>query len=200
MHLPFPETVFHVRLDITDMGKERDFMELIWVAREGDGTIDLLTLFVGDKATTGLAVAGFFTKTQAQMQAHALMFSQENSIGNLFFAFWMILNTKGVPQKTVEPDVKLNKARVKNGKNPLLPYIAVDTETYITALRETERMESEGGGTHRSPRPHLRRAHLRHLQSGVIIPIQAMIVNGSADVKLAMREKYIVKSGIRGEG
>ncbi len=189
VELPFPETVFRVRLDVSDyesgLPTGKDLLDILWCARQVDGRIDLLTLFCDQLVSvTGLSVGGFNSKTKPEMQAHAVSFNEAESVSNMFFAFWMILNTKNIPTKEIVPDAKLNAARVKSGKQPLLPYIAVDTESYITALRETERMESEEGGAHRSPRPHLRRAHLRHLRSGVI---------GSADLKLAERERYDVK-------
>lgn len=89
----------------------------------------------------------------------------------------------------------MNKARAKNGKPPLKRVTRVDGQQYITALQETERRERDGtaGGTHASPRPHLRRAHIRTLANGKRIGIHAMWINVSDEVRQMAREKYKVK-------
>lgn len=187
--LPFPQTVFrmlHRRADATPNN-------IVWLAEQPEkgAPISLLALFVDRERDMRIAYAGFSLYDKAQLQAHAL--SDKGALNLIFFALWLILNTKGVPQEIIEPAAKLNKARARIGKPALLPYTKVDTVTYINALRETERLEA-GGGHHASPRPHLRRAHLRHMRSGAIVPVMATIVNGSTDLKLAQREKYVVKA------
>lgn len=191
--LPYPLTAFRVHLDIADASDVIDHLEMVWLAkqeRHGE-PIEIFSMIVDALSTEPLAGAHYYKTNKSSLQAHKLTFKDHHS--HFFFVLWLILNTKGVGQKTVEPDAKLNKARAKSGKPPIQPYVSVDAQAYVTALRETERMESGEGGTHASPRPHLRRAHLRHLRTGKIVPIMAMIVNGSAGLKLAQREKYVVQ-------
>lgn len=83
---------------------------------------------------------------------------------NCYLGLWTILNTRGIEKRVDEPDAKLNAARARNGKPPLQRVTRINGAQYITALRETARMEREGrapGGERRSPKMHLRRGHLR---------------------------------------
>lgn len=190
--LPFPRTIFSVCFKYSHEGKDGHF-DLMWLAKQpikGD-PISLLCLFVNkDSDEFPLMVAGYHLHSKASLQAHKLSFNDH--ISNIFFVMWLVLNTKNIPTERIVPAEKLNRARVKSGKEPLQPYTKIDTEAYVTALRETERMEGEGKGTHASPRPHLRRAHLRHYASGAIVPIMATIVNGNLGLKAAVRDKYVV--------
>jgi hypothetical protein len=91
-------------------------------------------------------------------------------------ALTMILNTKGIRKERSEPPHKPNEARARAGK-PLLPYVTrVYTDVYNRAVEAGE------PGTHASPRPHRRRAHVRHMPArgeheAYRIPIEAMLVN-----------------------
>ena len=104
----------------------------------------------------------------------------------------MIINTKGVPKERTEPPRKPNKARAAKGL-PLLPYTTrVSTAMYMAAER------SEGGGTHASPRPHRRRAHVRTYRNDDgsihhVTPIAAMLVNWDGG-PLLKREAYNVST------
>lgn len=107
-------------------------------------------------------------------------------------ALWLILNTRHVNRHIDTPSETLNRARIKRGKRPLQPVTRIDSAQYITALRETQAMERQGSGSghHRSPKMHLRRAHLRHWRER-IIPIRAMIVNAHKEIA-PVREKYVL--------
>lgn len=103
-------------------------------------------------------------------------------------ALTMIINTKGVPKERTEPPRKPNKVRAAKGL-PLLPYTTrVSTTLYMAAEN------SGGGGTHASPRPHRRRAHIRTYKNDdgsikKIMPIAAMLVNWDGG-PLLRREAY----------
>lgn len=87
----------------------------------------------------------------------------------------MILNTKHIRKERVAPPEKPNKARLKQGR-PLIPWTTrVYTAVYNRAVQP-------GEGTHASPRPHRRRAHVRHYpatayREAYVRPIAAMLVN-----------------------
>lgn len=101
----------------------------------------------------------------------------------------MILNTKGIRKERTEPPRKPNIMRARAGK-PLLPWVTrVYTDVYRQAI-------APGVGTHASPRPHRRRAHVRTYpprdgREGYSIPIAAMLVNW--DGKPLERGQYEVK-------
>lgn len=88
----------------------------------------------------------------------------------------MILNTRGVRKERLAPPAKPNKARERKGL-PLLPYTTrVYTDVYMKAAAPGPK------GTHASPRPHRRRAHVRHYpktdkHEAYIKPVAAMLVN-----------------------
>lgn len=104
----------------------------------------------------------------------------------------MIVNTRGVAKDRVEPPRKPNKARALQGR-PMIPYVTrVSTALYMAAER------AEGGGTHASPRPHRRRAHIRTYKNDdgsikQIKPIAAMLVNWDGG-PLLKREAYNIST------
>lgn len=104
----------------------------------------------------------------------------------------MVLNTKGVLKERVAPPEKPNKVRAKQGR-PLLPYVTrVYTSVYNDAIREGT------PGTHASPRPHRRRAHVRHIPArnnhpAYVVPIEAMLVNWDGAPLEARKEYKVVE-------
>jgi len=88
----------------------------------------------------------------------------------------MILNTRGVRKERSEPPAKPNKVRAARGV-PLLPYT---TRVYTTVYNQA--VKKDPVGTHASPRPHRRRAHVRHYpatqyRAAYTRKIEAMLVN-----------------------
>jgi len=101
----------------------------------------------------------------------------------------MILNTKGVLKERSPPPVKPNKIRAKQGR-PLLSYV---TRVYTNVYNQSV---APGTGTHASPRPHRRRAHVRHYaatetREAYNLPIAAMLVNWDGR-PLEARKEYRV--------
>jgi len=71
--------------------------------------------------------------------------------------------------EVVVPPEKLNRKREKNRKLPFYEY-------YILKIAGGSRSDSLGGGTHMSPRMHLRRGHPRRLQTGKITWVRPCVV------------------------
>lgn len=69
------------------------------------------------------------------------------------------------------PPAKLQKARARRGKKPFYSYWTLE----INVNKSREVGESHGG-THASPRFHLRRGHVRHLKSGKYCWVQSCAV------------------------
>jgi hypothetical protein len=111
---------------------------------------------------------------------------------------WTILNTKNIEKRVVEPPPKLNKARIKRGKLPLSVVTYIKGIQYEQAAKATREMKAAGeitsegkplGHERRSPRMHLRRAHIRTYKSdGHRTAVAAMIVN--ADHEAVERIEY----------
>jgi len=104
----------------------------------------------------------------------------------------MILNTRGVLKERSAPPAKPNKVRAARGV-PLIPYT---TKVYTTVYNQAVRKGAQG--THASPRPHRRRAHIRHYpktekHEAYIKPIEAMLVNWDGK-PLVARAEYQVKT------
>ena len=69
-----------------------------------------------------------------------------------------VLNCSNVSSERIDPPEALNKKRIKAGKIPIYSY-------KVLVLRNN-RIRLALGGTHDSPRVHLRRGHIKHRRSG----------------------------------
>lgn len=107
--------------------------------------------------------AGKSLKEQELGNAAARMFTQS------FLASVMCVNMREFEQKEIVPSEKLQKARKKKGKPPLKPYIQISLRADLRAAL--------GSCLGKKRIPHWRRGHLRHLSSGVIIPVKPCMVN-----------------------
>lgn len=85
----------------------------------------------------------------------------------------MMLNHPVYEVETYEVDAAMNAKRARKGKTTFSRYI------YVRMRPEIERALSEGGGGPR--RPHWRRGHVRKLQDGRTVPVQAHLVNWKGD-------------------
>jgi hypothetical protein len=85
-----------------------------------------------------------------------------------------VMNCANVGTATVEPAVALNKKRLATGKQPFFSY------KVLQLAGEGKAGEPIGaGGTHASPRMHLRRGHLRRLPTHTVWVRHAMVNAGS---------------------
>jgi len=86
---------------------------------------------------------------------------QAAGIIRCLWAFLSVLNCVNVRQVEHPPSNALNAARKKKGKPPIYSY-----RTLVVDLNRTPEASGPTGGTHSSPRVHLRRGHLRQFQAG----------------------------------
>jgi hypothetical protein len=144
-------------------------------------------LLLGDSAMIEISpdYAGWSGKLVKSAAHRALEVSglpkptERESICNLVdpvAAMLLLLATDGVAVDKIEMPFKLNRTRAKNGKPHIPPYWAVRAEHYVTALGQRGKPGLALGGHHASPRPHLRRGHIRHLQSGSTVWIKDALV------------------------
>lgn len=83
----------------------------------------------------------------------------------------LVTNMKQFEQHDVVHGPKIQKAREKKGLPPL-------NRTILIRLHSSFRnILNAGGGSGIERRPHWRRGHLRHLQSGAIVPVSPCMVN-----------------------
>lgn len=84
-----------------------------------------------------------------------------------------LLNCSNIVTRRHDPDPKLQKARAKRGKQPLFSYHTLEIDPQ--ASREAG---IDQGGTHASPRVHLRRGHIRKFAPGKWCWVRETIVRG----------------------
>lgn len=89
---------------------------------------------------------------------------------NLFY----ILGCSNVETEDNPAPAALNKKRAKAGKYPVLEY-----KTLVLKIDAPRTSGQASGGTHASPRVHLRRGHVRRLESGRRVWVQACVVGST---------------------
>lgn len=108
------------------------------------------------------------------------------SIIHTINAFLSALNCTNINRIEHKPSEKLQKARAKRGKKPLFSYWTLEID-----LQRSREVGEDCGGTHASPRLHLRRQHPREYAPGKWCWVHAHAVGNK---KLGMVHKdYTVK-------
>jgi len=106
--------------------------------------------------------------------------------------FLQAKSCKNVTSVKNNPPEKLNKKRIKNGKVPLFSYwtLNLDFGNPVTS-------GENGGGTHASPRLHLRRGHAREYSPGKFTWVQPTVV-GNKKIGVVMKDYKV--SGLTSNG
>jgi len=92
-----------------------------------------------------------------------------------------VINCENVKLDAIDPSVTLNKKRKRKGKTPLFRY-------HVLQIGKTGRETNDIGGTHASPRMHLRRGHIRRLQSGKTTWVRPSMVNPTSKEGVVMKD------------
>ncbi len=93
--------------------------------------------------------------------------------------FFYILGCTNVETADHPAPTALNKKRTKAGKFPMLEY-----KTLVLKLDTQSAIGQSLGGTHASPRLHLRRGHVRHLESGKRVWVRECVVGSAHGIVL----------------
>ena len=88
------------------------------------------------------------------------------------FNIFAVMACSNVRTRDHQPDAALNKKRAKAGKVPLVSYKTLE----IVVPNTRYEGGGPGGGTHASPRVHLRRGHIRKIADGKTVWVQACVV------------------------
>jgi hypothetical protein len=88
-----------------------------------------------------------------------------------------VLACSNVGMETHEPSAKLNKKRAKAGAYPIYSH-----KTLVVKLSRPAQEAVPGGGTHASPRVHLRRGHIRVIGEGRSVWVQSCVVGSKHGV------------------
>jgi hypothetical protein len=94
---------------------------------------------------------------------------------DLLAVYLSALNCVNVTRQEHQPDAALQKARQKRGKQPLFSYWTLNVD-----LERGPSSSEQRGGTHASPRVHLRRGHARLLSVGRYVWVQPCVVGSKA--------------------
>lgn len=98
-----------------------------------------------------------------------------------------VINCANVDTATIEPAEALNKKRLASGKQPFFSYkvLQLTGEGMAGAA-------SAAGGTHASPRMHLRRGHLRRLERKTIW-VRPTMVSASTEAGFVMKDYAVAR-------
>jgi len=105
-------------------------------------------------------------------------------IAQQFLHNFNILNCINIEYVDNKPS-RLKQNRIKKGKTKLFEH-----KTLQIKLNKTQNL-NKGIGSHNSPRPHIRRGHIRRLPTGKIIWIQPCFINANGDGKIT--KDYLIK-------
>lgn len=95
---------------------------------------------------------------------------------------FQVLRCVNVKTEQHAPDAKLNRKRAIAGKCPVFEY-----KTLAINVPNDRRNGTPGGGTHASPRLHLRRGHIRRLADGRFVWVRNTIV-GAIDKGVVFKD------------
>jgi hypothetical protein len=106
-----------------------------------------------------------------------------------YLHFCAALGMHEVSYTDIEPDAKLNKMRRARGKMPLFTY-------KVLTIGKKKPKSRRLGGTHASPRSHLRRGYFRTSRNGVRHWVQPCMVKGGTDG--FVHKDYVVEGATDG--
>ena len=98
-------------------------------------------------------------------------------------AYLSALNCCNIRRIKTSPDEKLQRARSKRGKKPLFEFWTLEID-----LERSEKESCDWGGTHASPRFHLRRGHARKYKEGHWCWVRACAVGGNKSGGMVHKE------------
>ncbi|WP_170329812.1 hypothetical protein [Ruegeria arenilitoris] len=99
-----------------------------------------------------------------------------------------VLITRGCSVDLKRAPSVVNARRRRLSKTPIPAHYNVDAGEYLSALG-SELTDTDNGGTHASPIPHLRRAHERVLSSGKRVWVSSALVNVRSEGDIAFVER-----------
>ena len=136
------------------------FFKILPFLKGGGSRWSMLDIIVVDASTDNVK----YLTAAATVETHRV-------IGSIVCRFLSALNCTNVRRLEERPPEALNKARVRRGKQPLF-----STWTLSINIPKERRDSSALGGSHASPRVHLRRGHPREYKPGMWTWVQPCAV------------------------
>ena len=172
--LPYPTCWFEAEMDSTD----GHIFTAALVTQDSDGTMHFVSATrIGpaqEWVLDGVAHGSYSNDRMMDMgQVDASGLAQMRHNIYAVGAFLSALHCSNVRREERVPEAKLQKARAKRGKAPLFSYWTLQFDG------KSDRGEDQGG-THASPRVHLRRGHPRQYTPGKWTWVQAHAVGNKS--------------------
>ncbi len=173
---PFPNTLLQFETPSSDGASHA----LVLWREQPDGSVQLIAAQRrNDKEWLSVAPTTVTKNEDGSFQYERIGYDERNTefvmrmharAMNLFY----ILGCSNVDTADNPAPAALNKKRAKTGKFPVLEY-----KTLVLKIDALRTSGQAGGGTHASPRVHLRRGHVRRLESGRRVWVQACVVGST---------------------
>lgn len=144
----------------------------------------------GRMGTTAVLMNEFLPEDGVRVLPPAVRESVPHEIGEeLLHAYEMliVMNTNNATLRKEDPPIKLNKKRIAKGKEPFQTYHVLDVP------HRSDKGPAQGG-THASPRFHLRRGHIRRLPTGRTTWVRPSAVGDPS--RGSVRADYRVRSEV----
>jgi len=189
--LPYNDCVFEYKQKDTS-GKERTLIAH-YCKTEGENGETMVFGFMSSENTNKFGLIGLATIYDNNDNVSFCQYSNndgkdelkydffESNIIGLIDKFLSALNCVNVNKIEHKPPEKLQKARAKRGKKPLFSFWTLELD-----LHKSLHVGADIGGTHASPRLHLRRGHPRQYAPGKYCWVQPHVVGNK---KLGMIHK-----------
>lgn len=169
--LPFPTTWVEMKINNYTHGylmqEEHGFIAVqVW--KKTQQAWVYLSSFVRENSTNEIVA-----NNKQEKRLKEITLKTDKSPAGIYFstvaAFLSVLNCCNVAKKEINPPEKVQKKRQKKGKQPIWSY-------WVLELKPTSRSGEAQGGTHASPRVHLRRGHVREYRPGEYTWVQPCVV------------------------
>ena len=174
---PFPNTLLQFETPSSDQGASHALV--LW-SEQPDGSVQLIAAQrTRDKKWMTVSPTAVTKNEDGSFHYERIGYNEKNTeyvmmmharAMNLFY----ILGCSNVETADNPAPAALNKKRTKAGKFPVLEY-----KTLVLKLNAPSTTRQSGGGTHASPRVHLRRGHIRKIESGRRVWVQACVVGST---------------------
>jgi hypothetical protein len=191
---PFPATLLQFTLDDVDNYSHL----LIWFDQAEDGVCNFLASYkrrgasewtnIGLRRVVPIGGGEYSFSRVGFPDFDACNDGQTIALFCLAKNFFYVLGCSNVATVDVPAPAPLNKKRAKKGAAPIQTY-----KTLHLVVPSVNGARANLGGTHNSPRVHLRRGHVRQLQDGRRIWVQACVVGAKHGV---VHKDYAISYGV----
>jgi len=191
---PFPNTLLQFETPSSDQGASHALV--LW-SEQTDGSVLLIAAQrTRDKKWMTVLPTTITRNEDNSFHYERIGYSERSTkyvmaMHAIAMNFFYILGCSNMATEDNPAPAALNKKRAKAGKFPVLEY-----KTLVLKLNAPSASAQSGGGTHASPRVHLRRGHIRKIDSGRRVWVQACVVGSTHG--MVLKDYRITNAGAVG--